>query len=64
MYLLRAETGTASTEYGIAPRVGFRLPITTGVDVDLNTTYEVVLQESTNLAYVGLNVGIAYIFGR
>lgn len=64
MYLLRSETGTPSTEYGVAPKVGFRLPITTGVDVDLNTTYEVVLQESTNITYVGLDVGIAYIFGR
>lgn len=64
MYVLGSDDETSSTEYGVAPKFGFRFPVFSGVDIDLNTTYEVLFQEPENTAYVGLNLGIAYIFGR
>jgi hypothetical protein len=63
-YLLRPETGDGSSEFGVAPKFGLRLPIASGVDIDLNATYEVILRDPDNTTYVGLNAGVAYIFGR
>jgi len=64
VYLLRPESGEENSEFGVAPKFGFRVPIAFGVDLDLNATYEVVFTEPENTTYVGLNAGIAYIFGR
>jgi len=63
-YLRRPETGDGSSELGVAPKFGFRLPIASGVDIDLNATYEVLFTEPDNTTYLGLNAGFAYIFGR
>lgn len=63
-YLLRPNGGDDSSEFGIAPKFGFRLPIASGVDIDLNATYEVILDDPDERSYVGLNAGVAYIFGR
>lgn len=49
---------------GAGPQFGFRLPVAWGLDIDLNATYEVLFSESDSYAYVGLNAGLAYIFGR
>jgi hypothetical protein len=64
LYLLRPEGGDGSSEFGVAPKFGLRIPIASGVDIDLNATYEVVLQDPDNTTYIGLNAGFAYIFGR
>lgn len=64
LYLLRPETGDGTSELGVAPKFGLRIPIASGVDIDLNATYEVLLQDPDNTTYVGLNAGVAYIFGR
>lgn len=63
MYLLGPDNDTSTTEYGVAPKFGFRFPLFYGVDVDLNTTYEILLRDPENTAYMGLNLGVAYIFG-
>jgi len=63
-YLLRPEGGDDSSEFGVAPKFGFRIPLASGVDLDLNATYEVILNDSDNTKYFGLNAGFAYIFGR
>lgn len=63
-YLLRPEGSDGSSEFGVAPKFGFRLPIASGVDIDLNATYEVIFNEGENTTYYGLNAGFAYIFGR
>ena len=62
--LLRPEGGDGSSEFGVAPKFGLRIPIASSVDIDLNATYEVLLQDPDNTTYVGLNAGVAYIFGR
>ena len=64
LYLLRPEVGDGSSEFGVAPKFGLRIPIASGVDIDLNATYEVILQDPDNTTYIGLNAGVAYIFGR
>jgi hypothetical protein len=63
-YLLRPNGGNDSSEFGIAPKFGFRLPLAWGVDIDLNATYEVILDDPDERSYVGLNAGVAYIFGQ
>ncbi len=64
LYLLRPEGGSNTSEFGLAPQFGFRIPIASGVDIDLNATYEVILDDPNNRTYIGLNAGLAYIFGR
>lgn len=64
LYLLRPEQGENSSEFGVAPKFGFRIPLASGVDLDLNTTYEVLLDDPDNRPYWGVNAGFAYIFGR
>lgn len=63
-YFLRPESGDNASELGVAPKFGFRIPIASGVDIDLNATYEVILNDPENTTYLGVNAGIAYIFGR
>ena len=62
-YLLRSENGDGTSEFGLAPKVGLRIPIASGVDLDVNAMYEVILDDPDNQTYIGLNAGVAYIFG-
>jgi hypothetical protein len=63
--LLRPEGESNSTKLGVAPKFGVRIPIASGVDLDLNATYELIIhQDAANTTYLGLNAGFAYIFGR
>lgn len=64
LYFLRPESGDSTSEFGVAPKFGFRIPLASGVDLDLNATYEVILDDPDNTTYIGLNAGFAYIFGR
>lgn len=64
LYLLRPESGDNPAEPGLAPQFGFRIPIASGIDIDLNVTYEVIFQDPENTTYIGANAGLAYIFGR
>ena len=43
--------------------MGLRIPIASGVDLDVNAMYEVILDDPDNQTYIGLNAGVAYIFG-
>jgi opacity protein-like surface antigen len=54
----------SSTEYGFAPRLGLRIPLSPGFDLDLNVKYNVITQEENNFNYIGLNGGPAYIPNR
>ncbi len=56
--------GESSTELGIAPRIGVRIPLSRGIDLDLNLKYNVVFTDNDNLTYVGTNGGFAYILDR
>lgn len=62
-YLLSSENEEGTSEFGLAPKIGLRIPIASGVDIDLNTMYEVIFNDPDNQTYIGLNAGIAYIFG-
>lgn len=53
-----------STEIGIAPRLGLRIPLSRGFDLDLNVKYNVIFREKDEFTYVGLNGGPAYIPSR
>ena len=64
LYLIRPEGRDNTSEFGLAPKFGFRFPVASGVDIDLHATYEVILDEQENTTYFGVNGGIAYIFGR
>lgn len=56
--------GEGQTDFGLAPRIGFRIPLSRGFDLDINAKYNVVFQEDDNFNYVGLNGGPAYIPNR
>jgi len=56
--------GTSTTEVGIAPRLGLRIPVSRGLDVDLNLKLDVISGEGDNFTYVGANGGFAYILDR
>ncbi|PSQ86135.1 MAG: hypothetical protein BRD43_07705 [Bacteroidetes bacterium QS_4_64_154] len=56
--------GDSETKFGIAPRLGLRIPIARGIDIDLTLKYSVVFNDSDNVTYVGTNGGFAYIFDR
>ena len=60
-----SETNVDSgTKFGIAPRLGLRIPVARGVDIDLTLKYSVVFGDPDNVTYVGTNGGFAYIFDR
>jgi len=61
-YLLRPENDENTSEFGLAPKIGLRIPIASGVDIDVNAIYEVILDDPDNQTYIGLNAGVAYIF--
>ena len=56
--------GDSGTKFGIAPRLGLRIPVARGIDIDLTLKYSVVFNDSDNVTYVGTNGGFAYIFDR
>lgn len=61
-YFVDAEEST--TDFGIAPRLGVRIPLSEGFDLDLNVKYNVIFQENDDFTYIGLNGGPAYIPNR
>lgn len=58
------DTGETSTELGISPRLGVRIPLSPGFDLDLNVKYNAIFQENDDFTYVGFNGGPAYIPSR
>jgi hypothetical protein len=56
--------GSSETKFGVTPRIGLRVPLSRGIDLDLNLKYNVVLQDPDNFTYVGANGGFAYILDR
>ena len=56
--------GERSTELGIAPRIGVRVPLSRGIDLDLTLKYNAVFTEGDSFTYVGTNGGFAYLLGR
>lgn len=61
-YFVNAAENT--TEFGLAPRLGLRIPLSPGFDLDLNVKYNVIFQDNDEFTYVGLNGGPAYIPSR
>jgi len=57
-------SGEGETNFGVAPRVGLRIPLSRGFDPDINAKYNVIFQEDSNFNYVGVNGGPAYIPNR
>jgi hypothetical protein len=53
--------GDSETNFGLAPRIGLRVPLAEGIDLDLNLKYNVVFQDPENFTYVGANGGFSYI---
>ncbi|MFO8232561.1 MAG: outer membrane beta-barrel protein [Longimonas sp.] len=56
--------GESSTDFGLAPRLGVRIPLSSGFDLDLNVKYNMIFQDNDDFTYVGLNGGPAYIPNR
>lgn len=63
-FFLQADNGNSSTKFGLAPRLGLRIPIGRGIDIDLNLKYNVIFSDDSNFTYAGTNGGFAYIFDR
>lgn len=53
--------GDSETKFGFTPRLGLRVPLAEGIDLDLNVKYNVLLEDPDNFAYVGANGGFSYI---
>jgi len=56
--------GNNSTQVGLVPRLGVRIPLSRGIDLDLNVKYNVIFQDPSNVTYVGAKGGFAYILDR
>jgi hypothetical protein len=56
--------GDSETNFGVVPRLGVRIPVSTGIDLDINLKYDVIFSDPDNFTYVGANGGFAYIIGR
>jgi len=56
--------GESETKFGVTPRLGIRIPLAEGIDLDLNLKYNVIFNDPDNLTYVGGNAGFSYILGR
>lgn len=63
-FLIRPDGGDNTTEIGLVPRLGVRVPLSRGIDLDLSLKYNVIFQEDSSLTYVGANGGFAYILDR
>jgi hypothetical protein len=57
-------SGAQSSPFGVTPKVGLRVPVSRGVDLDFNVRYNAVLGDAAINDFVGFNVGVAYIFDR
>lgn len=53
--------GSSETKFGVAPRLGLRVPLAEGIDLDLNVKYNIIFQDPENFTYVGANGGFSYI---
>lgn len=53
--------GESETNFGVTPRLGLRIPLAEGIDLDLNVKYNVIFQDPENFTYVGANGGFSYI---
>lgn len=62
--LFLLDNGSSSSKFGIAPRLGVRIPLSRGIDLDLNLKYNVIFNDDSNFTYVGTNGGFAYILDR
>ena len=56
--------GTSETKFGVTPRLGLRIPLAEGIDLDLNLKYNLIFNDPENFTYVGANGGFSYILGR
>jgi hypothetical protein len=56
--------GDSETKFGVAPRLGLRIPLAEGIDLDVNLKYNVIFNDPDNFTYVGANGGFSYILGR
>lgn len=56
--------GDSETRFGVSPRIGLRVPLSSGIDLDLNLKYNVVFGDPNNATYVGANGGFAYILDK
>jgi hypothetical protein len=63
-FVVSRGSDNSETNLGIAPRLGVRVPLSEGIDLDLNVKYNVIFQDETNFTYVGANGGFAYILDR
>ncbi len=63
-FFFSPSNGDGSTELGISPRIGVRIPLSHGIDLDLNLKYNVIFSDPSNFTYVGANGGFAYILDR
>lgn len=63
-FFLSPSEGEGSTKIGVAPRIGLRIPLSRGIDLDLNVKYNVIFNDQSNFTYVGPNGGFAYIMDR
>jgi hypothetical protein len=59
-----SSNGDTETNVGLTPRLGLRVPLAEGIDLDLNLKYNVIFSDPDNLTYVGANGGFSYILGR
>jgi hypothetical protein len=53
--------GSSQTEFGAVPRLGLRIPLAEGIDLDINVKYNIIFQDPENFTYVGTNGGFSYI---
>ncbi|PQJ34078.1 hypothetical protein BSZ35_05175 [Salinibacter sp. 10B] len=53
--------GSSETKFGAVPRLGLRIPLAEGIDLDVNVKYNIIFQDSENFTYVGTNGGFSYI---
>jgi hypothetical protein len=63
-FFLSPSNGDGSTEIGLSPRIGLRIPLSRGIDLDLTLKYNVIFSDPSNFTYVGTNGGFAYILDR
>ena len=66
LFFLSESIGEGSTEIGLSPRIGLRVPLSRGIDLDLNVKYSMIFLFSipSNFTYVGTNAGFSYIPDR
>ena len=53
--------GSSETKFGAVPRLGLRIPLAEGIDLDINVKYNIIFRDPENFTYVGTNGGFSYI---